>query len=255
MGHVDPVGLAHQILPHDDLPAVVRYNSAPYRPTLDLSSHEIITAEDVLFVGLTYVGFDGPRQNIVEEKSRERFFSHFKLCPEAILDSYRYFNEHGGLDTMDFKWLLITLSFLKLCKSYCAIQQFTNLTDMLIIVICFIDDTEHVLSGRWRLDEGTLSHHIWNTLWQIQHHFTALIYLDPSEWDPDQVHIVTVDTVNYNVEEQRSDPVGKFERWYNHKSHSAGVKYEMAFPLCLNRVRVFCSKLINMLPMPTLTQN
>jgi hypothetical protein len=76
MGHVDPVRLAHQILPHDDLPAVVRYNSAPYRPTLDLSSHKIIyRAEDVLFVGLTYVGFDGPWQNIVEEKSRERFFS------------------------------------------------------------------------------------------------------------------------------------------------------------------------------------
>ncbi|KAL3795955.1 hypothetical protein ACHAWO_010211 [Cyclotella atomus] len=213
MGTIDPVDLARQILPPKDLAAVVRYSSAPYRPKLDLRSHNIITAEDVLFVGLTYVGFDGSRQDIRDEMNRERFCSFFKLCPEGILDAYRYFSEHSEEegDIMEFRFFLIALNFLKLY------------------------DTEHVLSGRWRLDEETLRKQIWKTLWQIQRHFPTLIYFDPSEWDAAQVHLITVDTVNYNVNEQRSDPVGKFERWYNHKSNSAGVKYEMALPLCLER--------------------
>lgn len=63
MGNADPVELAMEILPRSDLAAVVRYNSAPYRPPLDLDSYAIATAEDILFVGLTYAGFDGPRQN------------------------------------------------------------------------------------------------------------------------------------------------------------------------------------------------
>lgn len=101
-----------------------------------------------------------------------------------------------------------------------------------------LDDTEHVLAGRWRKDESTIRSHIWKTLRQIQDHREDLIYFDPSEWDESQVHIITVDTVDYTIEEQRSDPVGEFERWYDHKSHSAGVKYEMALPLCLDRVRI-----------------
>ena len=100
-----------------------------------------------------------------------------------------------------------------------------------------LDDTEHVLSGRWRQDEDTLRKHNWMTLREIQSNREDLIYFDPSEWDESQVHIATVDTVDYTVEEQRADPVGKLERWFDHKSHSAGVKYEMALPLCLNRVR------------------
>lgn len=64
-----------------------------------------------------------------------------------------------------------------------------------------------------------------------------------------------MDTVNYTVEEARTglaedeDEIEyeneedfaeaqkrKYKRWYDHKSNSAGVKYEMALPLCLERV-------------------
>lgn len=129
MGTIDPVDLARQILPPKDLAAVVRYSSAPYRPKLDLRSHNIITAEDVLFVGLTYVGFDGSRQDIRDEMNRERFCSFFKLCPEGILDAYRYFSEHSEEegDIMEFRFFLIALNFLKLCKSFCDVLKFPNL--------------------------------------------------------------------------------------------------------------------------------
>lgn len=115
MGYLDPVELARDILPPSDLAVVVRYNSAPYRPALDLEKHEIATAEDIVMVGLTYVGFDGPRQNIRDEMNRERFFSHYKLCPEAILDAWNYFNENSN-DGIEFRHLLISLNFLKLCE-------------------------------------------------------------------------------------------------------------------------------------------
>ena len=117
MGNIDPVELARDILPHSDLAAVVRYNSAPYRPALDLDRYEIATVEDILMVGLTYVGFDGPHQDIRDEMNRERFCSHFKLCPETILDAWHYFNENSD-DGIEFKRLLISLNFLKLCKYY-----------------------------------------------------------------------------------------------------------------------------------------
>ena len=155
---------------------------------------------------------------------------------------------------------------------------------------CILDDTEHVLSGRWKLDEDTLRKHIWTTIRRIQSHREALIYFDPSEWPENQVHIMTIDTVSYPIEEQRADadkekqhseeqriytisyPIeeqhadadkekqhseeqrtdadkvklssdevkekGGMERWFDHKTHSAGVKYEMGLPLCLKRVRV-----------------
>jgi hypothetical protein len=95
---------------------------------------------------------------------------------------------------------------------------------------------KHVLSGRWKKDEKTISNHNWKTLRNIESHRDDIIYFDPSEFDEDQVHVMTVDTVDFTCEEQRSDPMGKMERWFDHKSHSAGVEYEFALPLCLGRV-------------------
>lgn len=83
------------------------------------------------------------------------------------------------------------------------------------------------------MDEKTLSNKIWKTLGMMKEHRDDFIYFDPTEFSADQVHIMTVDTVNYTVQEPRTDPSTK---WYDHKSHSAGLKYEMALPLCLERV-------------------
>ena len=115
MGQLDPVELAKDILPQSDLAGVVRYNSAPYRPPLDLKKHEIATAEDILFVGLTYVGFDGKRQNIRGYMNLERFCSHYKICPEAIFDAWKYFL-HNSDETIEFEDLLLSLNFLKCCE-------------------------------------------------------------------------------------------------------------------------------------------
>jgi hypothetical protein len=68
---------------------------------------------------------------------------------------------------------------------------------------------------------------------RIQSHRDTFIYFDPDEFPEGQVQIISVDTVSYMWTEPRIDP-GK--HWYDHKTNSAGVKYEMALPLGLERV-------------------
>lgn len=46
----------------------------------------------------------------------------------------------------------------------------------------------------------------------------CLIRLDPDEFG-DEVHVISVDTVNFTIEEPRGDPSSK---WFDVKSHSAG---------------------------------
>jgi hypothetical protein len=117
MGSIDPIELAQQILPAKDIPAVVRYNSTPYREKVDLKGHPLVTQEDVLFVGLSYVGFEGERYNVREKLKFDRFFAHYKLHPLTVLDVWNYFNEHDeAFGKRDFKVFLYTLNFLKLCK-------------------------------------------------------------------------------------------------------------------------------------------
>jgi hypothetical protein len=115
IGEIDPVELAREILPAKDLAAVIAYNRTPYRPALDLKRHDIRTAEDVLFVGLCYVGFEGRRQNVSYKVKQGRFCAHFKLVPQTVLDVWNWFNENDEKG-IEFKRLLYSLNFLKLCK-------------------------------------------------------------------------------------------------------------------------------------------
>ena len=102
------------------------------------------------------------------------------------------------------------------------------------------DDTKMVLSGRWKLCEDSLCDNIWKTLRRVQAHKDELIYIDPNEFKSEEVHIMTVDTVNYKIEEPHTDKDNCGKKWYDQKSSSAGVKYEFALPLTLRRVSYKC---------------
>lgn len=136
IGSLDPIELAREILPASDIAAVVEYNSAPYRPPLDLKRHDIRTVEDVLFVGLSYVGFEG-RLNVRPELKQARFVAHYKLIPQTMLDVWYWFNGNDE-DGIDFKRLLYTVNFLKLCKCMCAIfckNVYLCLSQHLVLVL------------------------------------------------------------------------------------------------------------------------
>ena len=86
------------------------------------------------------------------------------------------------------------------------------------VLIFVLDDSEHVFAGRWRHHKDTLRKHTWETLQVLACVGDDLITFDPEEFG-DEVHIVTVDCVNFIVQEPRGDPSTK---WFDQKSHSAG---------------------------------
>ena len=99
-----------------------------------------------------------------------------------------------------------------------------------------LDDTEMVVSGCCGLHEDTLRDNIWKTLGTIQEHKKRLVNFDPDEFKRDEIHVMSVDCVNYLIEEPRIQPSTK---WFDPKSKSAGFKYEYAMPLTLKRVSNF----------------
>ena len=126
IGALDPIELAKDILPPEDMVAVVRYNSSPYQPPVNLVNHDIVTKEDVEFVALSYVGFEG-RLDTRAKLQHDRFVAHFKLIPETVLDVWKYFKQSEE-DCFSFKELLLTLNWLKVCEYYFINQEVFALT-------------------------------------------------------------------------------------------------------------------------------
>jgi hypothetical protein len=106
------------------------------------------------------------------------------------------------------------------------------------------DDTEMVLSGKWLLCEDTLRDNIWLTLRHVQVQKDVLIYIDPNKFKPEEVHVMTVDTVKFKIEEPHTDKHNCGKKWYDQKSASAGVKYEFALPLTLQRMSHKCDFIV-----------
>lgn len=166
-------------------------------PKLDAS---IMTAEDILFYGLCYVGFDKSRQNVVAETNVARFKAHFGPEPRTVKDLMSDLCKEYPDDTK-FKEVLMSLNWLKLY------------------------DVESVLAGRWNYDESVCRFKIRKVTKRIQSFRATVIVLDPQCFRPEEIHIFTVDGVNFITQEFRLDPG---TQWFDHKSHSSGLKYEFA---------------------------
>jgi hypothetical protein len=87
---LSPIDLANELLTANEARLVTILNTDDsYYPKQKLNEVKIHTVEDVLFVGLCYVGFDSKRQSCTEnisDISLKRFSSFYKACPEAVLD-------------------------------------------------------------------------------------------------------------------------------------------------------------------------
>ena len=105
-----------------------------------------------------------------------------------------------------------------------------------------IDESEHVFSGRWQFHEDTLRKHTWNTLAHLSAMSEHLITFDDDEFG-DGVHELSVDCVNFTVNELRTDPSSK---WFDQKSHSAGnTKYYIIVSHLLNDAALISYLLID----------
>ena len=85
------------------------------RYSINLDRQMLITEEDVLLFGLSYVGFGDERQNVRVEINTSRFKSHFGVEPRTIKDLLVDLKEEfsGGIIYRD---VFMTLNWLKLCK-------------------------------------------------------------------------------------------------------------------------------------------
>jgi len=83
-------------------------------------------------------------------------------------------------------------------------------------------DIESVLAGRWNYDESVCRDKCRETTRRIQSFRERIIVFDPSMFRPEETHIISVDCVNFITQEFRLDPHTK---WFDHKSHSSGLKY------------------------------
>jgi hypothetical protein len=92
--------------------------------------------------------------------------------------------------------------------------------------------TRDVLAGRWDYDESLCSSKCKKIAKRLQSFKDKVIVFDPNMFGDEEIHIITVDCVNFITQEFRLDPSTK---WFDHKSHSAGLKYEFALAIWHNR--------------------
>jgi hypothetical protein len=164
---------------------------------LDQSDTLKVTPYQLRSRGLSFVGFLRERQNVSERKNNERFAAHFgmpvpltKLCQD-LKDEFPLMKE---------KELFMGLSFL---RSYPTMSQ---------------------MAGQWDCHEDTARSTWKKVVKMIASLREKKIRFNMADFDDDTFYLLTIDGVHFTVNEQRKDPGPK---WYDHKSHSAGVGYEM----------------------------
>lgn len=94
-----------------------------------------VSEEEMMSFGLALAGFPGRRQNVRHELNLSRFRSFYGVSPKAIA---KMFNS------------LVSADAIKSTKSM------TTIDALIAINWLRLYDTEHVLAGRWNMDEDTL---------------------------------------------------------------------------------------------------
>jgi hypothetical protein len=158
---------------------------------------------EMLHVGLTLVGFE-KRLDGSEGIKMRRFRSHFGAGPKALASMYSDLLQTEQIASATF---LMALNWLRLY------------------------DNEHVLAGRWKLDEKTIREKVRQTVKSIQALKSSKIKWE--EYDNDEMWVVSVDGVHCRIQEVRKDPGAK---WFDHKTNSAGVSYKVALGIRSGRI-------------------
>ena len=160
-------------------------------------------------LGLSFAGFEKCRQNVRDRTNEERFSASYGVSARtlhAVLADLAL-ETPTRIKTKDF---LMAVNELKLYL------------------------TEHVQAGRWGIDENTFRHR-WKVIVKA---IAALkekkIKFDPDDFPRGQVFLMSVDGVNFTIHEPRAKNPGS--HWYDHKSHSAGISYEVAIDVRRSRI-------------------
>ncbi len=165
-----------------------------------------IDEHNLLSLGLTLGGFPEFRQKVDDVlKMRRRFRAFYGVSPRALVALY-----HDLLTIfpkVDPGQLLMSMNWLKLY------------------------DTEHVMAGRWGLDEETIRRRVRDCISKIQQLKAAKVVW--GGFNEEDTFIITVDGTHCRIQEVRTDPGAK---WYSHKFNAAGVTYELGIAIRSNRL-------------------
>ena len=93
---------------------------------------------------------------------------------------------------------------------------------------------EGTMAGRWGYCEQTYREKWKKIVADIAALRDDKIRFDPSDFPEDQIFLLTVDGVNFNIREPRVKNPGS--HWYNHKSHSAGLTYFVGIDVRRSRI-------------------
>jgi len=158
--------------------------------------------------GLCFVGYGKARQNVRERTNDDRFSSNFGVGAKTLHSVYVRFKEtNPKVLEKDF---FMTINQLKLYLS------------------------EHVQAGRWGIDESTFRHKWQRIVRAIAVLAAEKIKFDPDDFPEGQIFLMSVDGVNFTIREPRASNPGS--HWYDHKSNSAGISYEVAVDIRRSRI-------------------
>jgi hypothetical protein len=198
-----PYGGTTKSNPTTDLPTAARHKSSTKsnptkRPGFSLQS-----------IGLKVAGFDEKRQQkVCERTNNERFSASFGVSAKTL---EAVFNDMKKKDpTLSERDFLMAVDTLKLYL------------------------TEHNMAGRWQCCEETYRKKWKEVVAAIADLRGQKIKFDPSDFPEDQIFLLSVDGVNFTINEPRVNNPGS--HWYDHKSHSAGLSYLVAVDVRRSRI-------------------
>ncbi|KAL7527041.1 hypothetical protein ACHAXR_001767, partial [Thalassiosira sp. AJA248-18] len=178
---------------------------------------EVSAPNSLRSIGLEIAGFDKSRQSVCDRTNNERFSACFGVGAKTLLAIFADLKRNNP--KMKEVHFLLAMDTLKLYL------------------------TEKVMAGRWKCHEETYRHK-WKTgVAAIAALRDQKIKFDPSDFPDDQIFLLSVDGVNFTMNEPRvhreqvpsqnlavvptTIKLGPGSHWYDHKSHSAGVSYEI----------------------------
>jgi hypothetical protein len=165
----------------------------------------IYNEENVLALGLELVGFPPHRQMTAKTLKLRRFRSFFGVGPKALAELCHDLSRSTA--HFDNTFLFLAVNFL------CGY------------------DTEHVLAGRWGFGEEKIRNSCRSYVKFIQALKERKVTW--GGFDDGEVFIISVDGVHCRIQEPRTDPGAK---WYDHKTNSAGVSYELGVAIRRNQL-------------------
>jgi hypothetical protein len=161
-------------------------------------------------LGLSFAGFIKCRQNVHERTNEERFSASYGVSARtlhAVMADLALETPSPRIKTNDF---LMAVNELKLYL------------------------TEHVQAGCWGIDENTFRNRWKDIVKAIAALKEKKIKFDPDDFLQGQVFLMSVDEVNFTIHEPRAKNPGS--HWYDHKSHSAGISYEVAIDVRCSQI-------------------